>query len=35
MTLSIVDQSLLALKENKNDIIEYFYSNNNSSVSTI
>jgi uncharacterized protein YfaS (alpha-2-macroglobulin family) len=35
MTISIVDQSLLALKDNKTDIVDYFYSTQGNSVQTI
>lgn len=34
MSLSIIDQSLLALKDNKTDIVDYFYSTQSNSVKT-
>lgn len=34
-TLSIIDQSLLALKDNKTDILNYFYSEKGTSVQTL
>lgn len=35
MSLSIIDQSLLALKDNKTEIVDYFYSTQSNSVQTL